>query len=122
MTWTRSAVERERPPRCPREASDRAAIFRIEEELAAAEANTKERFHSDAGRFQLIICLKRLEESDSCRDDRKGIGCTLAQDFGTADLEPLFRQSDVPEVTELAWLLTTLTLEGALPASVSTNV
>ena len=47
--------------------------------------------YSNARCLQLVISLERLVECNSSRDDRKGIGCTLAQDFGAADLEPLFR-------------------------------
>jgi tryptophanyl-tRNA synthetase len=51
-------------------------------------------------------------------DERRRYTMDVALDFLACGLDPkkalLFRQSDVPEVTELAWMLTTLTPMGLL--------
>ncbi len=51
-------------------------------------------------------------------DDRRRFTWDVALDFLACGLDPdktcFFRQSDVPEVTELAWMLTTLTPMGLL--------
>jgi tryptophanyl-tRNA synthetase len=58
--------------------------------------------------------LTSVREPEKLRDHVRGV----AVDFLASGLDPartaLFRQSDVPEVTELAWILSTLTPMGLL--------
>ena len=107
-------------------------------EAAAAEAGPGSRVspEQDDGRAAppgpgsvgVVVGVEMRQRGDRLAEDRLGAGAheserrrytlDVALDFLACGLDPqkalLFRQSDVPEVTELAWMLTTLTPMGLL--------
>ncbi|HXV36119.1 MAG TPA: tryptophan--tRNA ligase [Myxococcota bacterium] len=71
-------------------------------------------------KFETLIFIADLHSMNSVRnaDDRRRFSRAVALDFLASGLDPeraiLFRQSDVPEVCELAWYLSTVTPMGLL--------
>jgi tryptophanyl-tRNA synthetase len=71
-------------------------------------------------KFEALIFIADLHSMNSVRnaDDRRRFSRAVALDFLASGLDPtraiLFRQSDVPEVCELAWYLSTVTPMGLL--------
>ena len=74
-------------------------------------------------KYETLIFIADLHSMNSVRDaeQRRRFSREVALDFLACGLDPaqamLFRQSDVPEVCELAWYLSTLTPMGLLERS-----
>ncbi len=70
--------------------------------------------------YETLIFIADFHSMNSVRDarERQRYTCAVALDFLACGLDPtraiLFRQSDVPEVCELAWYLSTVTPMGLL--------
>ena len=74
-------------------------------------------------KYETLIFIADLHSMNGVRngEQRRRYSCEVALDFLACGLDPaqaiLFRQSDVPEVCELAWYLSTLTPMGLLERS-----
>ena len=74
-------------------------------------------------KYETLIFIADLHSMNSVRDgeQRRRYSREVALDFLACGLDPaqamLFRQSDVPEVCELAWYLSTVTPMGLLERS-----